>query len=72
MTALIFPPFRKFSMPTMTGWKKTIREVNGHLHEMVAEIFILLAVQHLKHSRGGIAAAVARHLVYLIEKHQRI
>ena len=52
--------------------EEAIRKVEGHLYEMIAEIFVLLGVKHLKKRRSGVPAPVRADLVYLVKEHQRI
>ena len=47
-------------------------EIHRHLHKVVAERTVLLAVQHLQQRGGGVAPHVAGQLVDLVQHQQRI
>ena len=54
------------------GNKHDAGEIEGRLQIVIPECEILLAVQHLQHGAGRIAAHIHAHLVNLIEQEHRI
>ena len=40
--------------------KQAVRKVEGKLHEMIAEALVLLGIQYLEQSRGGVSVRVVR------------
>ena len=50
------------------GDKQDLAQVHRNLQEMISESVVLLTVQHLQHSGGGVAPKVIAHLVNFVEQ----
>jgi len=54
------------------GDEQDLRQVVGHVQVVVAELEVLLRVEHFEQRRGGVAAEVAAQLVNLVEHDHRV
>lgn len=51
-----------------SGNEQTLRQIDRQLDEMIAELLILVGIQHLKQRAGWIAVRVHRQFVHLVEQ----
>ena len=49
-----------------------IRQVDRDLHEVIAEVVVLLCVEHLQQRRRRVAAVIAAELIDLVEHHDGV
>ena len=54
------------------GNKQNIGQIKGQLDKMIAKRHVLLGVEHLQQSRGGISFEIIAELVDFINQHQAI
>ena len=52
--------------------EKHIRQVDRDLHEVIAEVVVLLCVEHLQQRRRRVAAVIAAELIDLVEHHDGV
>ena len=52
--------------------EKHIRQVDRDLHEVIAEVVVLLRIEHLQQRRRRVAAVIAAELIDLVEHHDGV
>ena len=52
--------------------QRLLKEVDRNLHEVIAEVVVLLCVEHLQQRRRRVAAVIAAELIDLVEHHDGV
>ncbi len=60
------------SEPVGGGDEHDLRQIEGHVQVVVAELAVLLRVEHFQQGRGRVAAEILAELVDLVEHEDRV